>query len=133
MCQVRLSKVEMNIEMNKTLYSDVLPSFPHVLAVSSDGPAGTLRSDYMGIYIKNGSHNYRPVYILDRGGAIFHYSHFGKWVIGPTIGGDFIGIASLLQGLVAPPSIGWQYFDSNNGEFKNDSQLTVSGETTMRW
>ena len=102
--------------------------YPDELTVASDGPAGTAQDDRMGVYLNDTSqqHNNRPVYLLDRGGWVMYYEDGGHWVIGPTVGGG-AGIATLQEGLLTPPATGWRYAD--DGQWKEDPQLTVSGET----
>ena len=83
----------------------------------------------MGVYLNETSqqHNNRPVYLLDRGGQFLYYDDNGYWVIGPTVGGG-AGISTLQTGLLTPPATGWRYVDED-GQWKEDPQLTVSGET----
>ena len=84
----------------------VLPVYPAELTVSSDGPAGTAQSSNLGVFLKEDSQlcNNRPVYQLDRGGQYLYYDDSGYWLIGPTAGGSNGGIATVLQGLLAPVS-----------------------------
>ena len=102
--------------------------YPDAYAVSSDGPAGTAQSSKMGVYQKDDSlqYNNRPIYQLDRGGQYLYYRDAGYWAIGQTVGeGGYI--STLHRGLLTPPATGWRYVD--NGQWKEDPQLTVSCET----
>ena len=121
-------KIVSKSQSNKTLSSDVLPVYSDALTVSSDGPAGTDVSDAMGVYLKNDSllYNNRPVYLLDRGEKVLYYDNNGNWVIGTTLGD--IAIETLYSGLLTPPPTGWRYVGDND-QWKNDSQLIVTGET----
>ena len=102
--------------------------YPAAYAVASGGIAGTNQSSYMGVYLKEESRqfNNRPVYQLDRGGHYLWYYDNGYWVLGTPLGGG-VGIATLQKGLLTPPATGWRYWDY--GQWKEDPQLTVSGET----
>ena len=115
------------LEITECISSDVVPVF----AVSSAGPAGTDQDVKMGVYLNDTSqqHNNRPVYILDRGREFLFYDDNGYWVIGltATVGGELSSISTLQTGLLTPPVTGWRYWDG--GEWKEDPQLTVSGET----
>ena len=102
--------------------------YPAALTVASDGPAGTVQSGRMGVYLNDTSQQYnnRPVYKLDRGGQFLYYRDSGHWAIGSTVGeGGYI--STLQTGLLTPPATGWRYVD--DGQWKEDPQLTVSGET----
>ena len=114
-----------NISMCNNMVS--MEGYPVDLKVSSSGPAGTDNSDRMGVYLYDDSqlYNNRPVYQLERGGAYLYYNESEYWVIGPTLLGGKIAIATLQKGLLTPPSTGWQYI--RDGQWKNDPQLTVSG------
>ena len=96
--------------------------------MSSDGPAGTVKSSKMGIYKKEAGQEYnnRPVYLLDTGGQFLFYSDVGYWTIGPQASGISGGILTMKSGLLTPPSTGWKY--SDNDGWKDDPQLKVSGE-----
>ena len=105
--------------------------YPAALTVSSGEPAGTAQGSRMGVYLKGDSQQYnnRPVYQLDRGGEYLFYNDNGKWMIGPSANGTSGWITTVQLGLLTPPAKGWRYFDTENGQWKEDPQLTVSGET----
>ena len=97
--------------------------FPAAYLVSSAGPAGTVHSSRMGVYLKEDSltSNNRPVYQLDTGG-VYLYNHVGSfWFIGPVSGNPGAGIYMyVVTSSATPPATGWYYED------KQDNQLTVA-------
>ena len=103
--------------------------FPAAYLVSSAGPAGTLHSSRMGVYLKEDSltSNNRPVYQLDTGG-VYLYNYVDNsgsyWVIGPVSGNPGGGYYMyVFTSSATPPTSGWSYYDSG---WKSDDQLTVA-------
>ena len=106
--------------------------FPAAYLVSSAGPAGTVHSSRMGVYLKEDSltSNNRPVYQLDTGGVyLYNYqlpSGSKYWIIGPVSGSNRANMA-VETSSATPPATGWRYYDSY---WKSDNQLTVAALST---
>ena len=99
--------------------------FPAAYLVSSAGPAGTVHSSRMGVYLKEDSltSNNRPVYQLDTGG-VYLYNYVGRhWNIGPVSGSFTPAYMYVFTSSATLPATGWYYLDS---VWKSDNQLTVA-------
>ena len=105
--------------------------FPAVYLVSSAGPAGTVHSSRMGVYLKEDSltSNNRPVYQLDTGGVYLYNRNDGRyWLISPVSGSSSGLYMFVYTSSATPPATGWRYHDS--GDWKFDNQLTVAELST---
>ena len=108
--------------------------FPAAYLVSSAGPAGTVHSSRMGVYLKedNLTSNNRPVYQLDTGGVYLYNYDSRYWLIGAVSGAQCCGRSYMgnLQGSsLTPPSTGWDYFNIPFS-VEPDNQLTVAELST---
>ena len=109
--------------------------FPAAYLVSSAGPAGTVHSSRMGVYLKEDSltSNNRPVYKLDTGGMYLYNYRGSYWVIGPVSGNPGGGYYMfVVTSSATPPATGtWYYKDGNMACINalcvsQDNQLTVA-------
>ena len=102
--------------------------------ISSDGPAGKVQDQSMGVYNKKETlHNNKPFYVNNRNDRVLFYHKSGDWRVGDELGAGG-RIATIKKGLANLPigAGGWQFWNGTNDI--PDPKLTVGQLTRgMLW
>jgi len=80
------------------------------IILSSSGVAAEYQADRLGLYIRNGSANGRPLYYqMDSGEtSCYIFNKFGNWIVGPDPSVDS-GFFRNIKISYSLPTLGWEY------------------------